>query len=101
LEETMASLEMWKYKVFEHIISRKLSREIRATPTWTWVRSAWRSLQVFIAILDLSLDYYDYMRYAFINQTCNQRREDGVSYRMCSCRGNNFFGLPELKFNTY
>lgn len=47
------------------------------------------------------LDYYDYMRYAFINQTCNKRREDGVSYRMCSCRGNNFFGMPDLVFNTF
>ena len=50
--------------------------------------------------MKISADYYDFMRFAFINQTCNKRLETGVFYRMCSCRGNNFYGMPEMKFNT-
>jgi len=48
--------------------------------------------------LNLHKAYYEYMNESFINQVCNQRREEGVKYKMCSCRGNNFFGMPEIIF---
>ena len=36
------------------------------------------------------IDYYDYLRQTFINQTCYQNLSLEDNYRMCGCRGNNF-----------